>query len=586
MLQTINDFLADAETGNAEAQFKAGMCYHIGTYGATQDLRKAAKWYALASEQGHVKATFYLGNLYRTGSGVAQSYERAAECYRKAAGKGDDNAKVHLGMLCENGQGVPKSRERAEALYREAAANGNAEAEELLNKLLNAHDDINKNNEKLPQNNREFPRWLKVSVFALGGLAVILAGIFLVLTFWPFGKLEINDIAAKVMPATVLINVETKNGGAHGSGFFAETGKVFTNAHVVEGARAIAIKTHTGKSYVAEILDINRELDLAVLTVNADRRDYSVLKFAKAVPEPGSEIVVIGSPLGYEQTVSGGLVSAVRHYDNDITVLQITAPISPGSSGSPVVNMRGEVVGVATMTNTAGQSLNFAVSVQSTRRTFSANDVYLIENDVPIAERDGAVYELRDRGPTALDLRPKSPAGESAKVIETRHLEVRTLAKVRSVSSGRTYWIDSSSVKKPVAMTLAGFVEKFNDSSRIGSARINAGDFRVHEDTAILKRGENGIILKFGQDGHTISTVLVAISLDDMAGSIHPWLEQTINVFYPVPIISTTDFYGSLTRYRAGLMAAGDVKKFPIKFTMLFSPEVAMLSLEFNKNTP
>ena len=79
------------------------------------------------------------------------------------------------------------------------------------------------------------------------------------------------------------------------------------------------------------------------------------------MPEIGEKVVVIGSPLGLEQTAADGIVSAIRQYRSFQKVIQITAPISPGSSGSPVVNMRGEVIGVAFMLMSAGQNLNFCV---------------------------------------------------------------------------------------------------------------------------------------------------------------------------------------------------------------------------------
>jgi tetratricopeptide (TPR) repeat protein len=79
------------------------------------------------------------------------------------------------------------------------------------------------------------------------------------------------------------------------------------------------------------------------------------------VPSEGQDIVVIGNPLGLESTVSAGIVSAVRDIPAFGKILQITAPISPGSSGSPVINSKGEVIGVATLIVTKGQNLNFAV---------------------------------------------------------------------------------------------------------------------------------------------------------------------------------------------------------------------------------
>ena len=88
---------------------------------------------------------------------------------------------------------------------------------------------------------------------------------------------------------------------------------------------------------------------------------FQCLKVIRAFPDVAEGILVVGSPLGLEQTVSEGIVSAVREMPNMVRVLQISASISPGSSGSPVIDMKGKVIGVATFYLVKGQNLNFAV---------------------------------------------------------------------------------------------------------------------------------------------------------------------------------------------------------------------------------
>ncbi|MDH3531162.1 MAG: tetratricopeptide repeat protein, partial [Acidobacteriota bacterium] len=111
-------------------------------------------------------------------------------------------------------------------------------------------------------------------------------------------------------------------------------------------------------------------------------------------PEEGESIVVIGNPYGLEGSVSNGIVSAVREIPGYGRIIQITAPISPGSSGSPVVNMRGQVIGVATLQAEEGQSLNFAVPSERISRLsigevreFSAVSKEAAQNKRAIAER-------------------------------------------------------------------------------------------------------------------------------------------------------------------------------------------------------
>jgi hypothetical protein len=109
---------------------------------------------------------------------------------------------------------------------------------------------------------------------------------------------------------------------------------------------------------------------------------------------------VIGTPLGLEQTVSDGIVSARREIPGFGRIVQMTAPISPGSSGSPVLNMRGEVVGVATFLIDMGQNLNFAIPAEITGRLHRGRS--LADRALGPGERQVAaesMFGLRYHGP-------------------------------------------------------------------------------------------------------------------------------------------------------------------------------------------
>ena len=106
---------------------------------------------------------------------------------------------------------------------------------------------------------------------------------------------------------------------------------------------------------------VDGEGDLALIQVEVPREFAMPLPIIQRVPLEGESVVVIGNPFGLEGSVSNGIVSAVREISGYGRIIQITAPISPGSSGSPVVNMFGQVIGVATLQAAEGQSLNFAV---------------------------------------------------------------------------------------------------------------------------------------------------------------------------------------------------------------------------------
>ena len=172
-------------------------------------------------------------------------------------------------------------------------------------------------------------------------------------------------LVKNIKPAVVLIQTFDANNSplGTGSGFFIDNkGSVITNHHVIEGAYSATVKTSAGKEYkVTGIIAKDTEVDIVKLAVNIADANIAFLKLSKQVPSEGEDIVVVGNPLGFEFSASTGIVSAVRNIPAFGNIIQITAPISPGSSGSPIVNSKGEVIGIATLIATKGQNLNFAI---------------------------------------------------------------------------------------------------------------------------------------------------------------------------------------------------------------------------------
>jgi tetratricopeptide (TPR) repeat protein len=160
---------------------------------------------------------------------------------------------------------------------------------------------------------------------------------------------------------------------ATGTGFLvSKDGKLVTNFHVIADAdRAVAKAENGGQFAVEGVLATDLKNDLSLLKLDAKDQPFLSLGGTTKV-EPGQHIAVIGSPLGLEGTVSDGIVSAVRDLVLDIRRIQITAAISPGSSGSPVIDDSGEVIGVASYLMRGAQSLNFAVPAEAARDLLSA----------------------------------------------------------------------------------------------------------------------------------------------------------------------------------------------------------------------
>jgi len=185
---------------------------------------------------------------------------------------------------------------------------------------------------------------------------------FLLLTFSQYALASLTDLYEKSKESVVTITVRDKDESPirTGTGFFVEDGaKIATNFHVVEGASSIEIKTLAGDVFsVQEIYAVDVVRDLAILK---STKKGTPLKLQFEKNKIGSNVAVIGSPLGLEGSLSTGIISSYREAV-DFIAYQTTAAISPGNSGGPLINENGEVIGITTFTLSEGQSLNFAVS--------------------------------------------------------------------------------------------------------------------------------------------------------------------------------------------------------------------------------
>jgi tetratricopeptide (TPR) repeat protein len=179
---------------------------------------------------------------------------------------------------------------------------------------------------------------------------------------------SLPDLVKRVKPAVVAIATYDADGEPvmTGSGFFLRPGEVVTNLHVIRGAKRCEVKTLDGKGKVFPVtgtLAVDEEGDLALLSVDMPRERPRASEIATALPDEGESIFVIGNPLKLEGSVTDGIVSAVREVPNVGKIIQITAPISHGNSGSPVFNLKGQVIGVVTVKVTNGQNINLAIGV-------------------------------------------------------------------------------------------------------------------------------------------------------------------------------------------------------------------------------
>lgn len=207
-------------------------------------------------------------------------------------------------------------------------------------------------------------------------------GLFLILGQDAAHAQSAQGIAKKAFSSTVLLVMEDANGQpiSLGSGFLVRAGEIATNLHVVQGAARGYAKLvgQQAKYNIEGITGVDPERDLVVLKISAvlplagtDGVFYG--RYAKSSASPqmlalgdsdgvqvGEVVYAVGNPQGLEGTFSQGILSGIRSIGPD-RLLQITAPISPGSSGGPVLNAKGEVIGVSAAAFMEGQNLNFAI---------------------------------------------------------------------------------------------------------------------------------------------------------------------------------------------------------------------------------
>jgi hypothetical protein len=184
--------------------------------------------------------------------------------------------------------------------------------------------------------------------------------------------IPLEDLVARVAPAVV--SIQTSAG--RGTGFFVQPDTILTNAHVAGTDVTVRVRRSNGDALNARVERVATDIDLAVLRVTPlDGQTILPLGRIDSV-RSGEDVVAIGSALGVLQnSVTRGIVSAVRRAENNLTLIQTDAAINPGNSGGPLLDRTGTVIGINTMTARAAQGISFAVAVDHARDLLSGQHV-------------------------------------------------------------------------------------------------------------------------------------------------------------------------------------------------------------------
>jgi putative serine protease PepD len=226
---------------------------------------------------------------------------------------------------------------------------------------------------------------------------------------------SLEDVISRAMPAVV--RVETPDG--LGSAFFVKRDTMLTNVHVVAGHAVVTVHLPDGRAVQGHVDATAPDYDLAVVKVADADGSPAQLPLGSALrTRVGQEIVAVGSPLGLQNTVTRGIVSALRQVGS-VMLVQTDAAINPGNSGGPLVDRSGRVVAIATMRVKpgAGQGLSFGVAAEHAQA--------LLDGRLPIAGADAPRAGIRDFvAPQAA-----AGAGESVRALGERAFE-QTVARV------------------------------------------------------------------------------------------------------------------------------------------------------------
>ena len=337
-----------AEQGDAKAQCILGAMYYVGE-GVPQDYKEAAQWYTKAAEQGNADAQFFLGAMYREAAGVPQDDREAVKWYMKAAEQGNAEAQCNLGVMYVKGRGVRQNSKEAVKWFTKAAEQGDAEAQFNLGATYGQGKGV-------LEDYVEAYKWTLLAAMNGDDQAQSRAQSLkdsLRQKMTPFQVEEGQRRAKEFIAERERQSKEGKqrppNIIATATGFLiTPDGYVLTACHAVVKAARVEVFCQ-GRSYVAKVVSKDESTDAAVLRIEGT--EFTFLPFvSSATVKTGDAVFTLGFPQvdiqGVEAKFTEGSISALSGLGDSPRFFQISVPVQPGNSGGPLVNEKGEVVGL------------------------------------------------------------------------------------------------------------------------------------------------------------------------------------------------------------------------------------------------
>ena len=405
-------FRKAAEQENAAAQFALGAMYFAGQ-GVPKDAMEAARWFRKAAEQGDARAQTILGAMYDLKGGLPKNFAEAVRWYKKAAVQGNAEAQFNLAIMYANGRGVSKDDREANRWFLKAADQGETSAQFIVGgmyllgrgvlkdyvqaymwlnlaavggdkRAAKARDGLEQfmTAAQIAEAQRRTAAWRPARSETQGPTAPPTSQEPVLQKFGTGFVIGLSDEWKARMTKAALAagysSKEIENG-------WRTIGYLLTNAHVVEGCAAVKIGSR-GRGVTARVINRDTENDLALLQAPQTSRG-AVLRLAV---RQGELVLAYGYPLPGLLASGGNLttgnVTAISGIGNDRRFLQISAAVQPGSSGSPLLDDRGNVIGivegklnaikVASEIGDIPQNVNFAIKASVVARFLERNHVH------------------------------------------------------------------------------------------------------------------------------------------------------------------------------------------------------------------
>ena len=392
LLKSVELIQKAVNQGLEDAQKELARMYLKGD-GVPKDAVRSLELWEKVADRGDLETQKYLATIYEKGDGIPQNAIKAFQWWQRAAEQGDAAAEYSMGRLYRIGRGVPTDAMKAFEWTKKAAIKGYASAQGGMSFAYNKGEVVARDDviayawESLAQSqDASGSLQMKNFGFVQSMTPTQIAEGQRLSSAWKKGQ----DIAREEQSrgtgdGTPSFGKPVKQGAATAF-FVSKTGQAITNYHAIDGCKEVRIPGREGVVNVTTSDSVN---DLALLQVSGAISGTAVINPDQSKTRQGDDIVVFGFPLTSVLSSGGnltpGIISALTGLGNNTNQLQITAPIQPGSSGSPVMNKNGEVIGVVSMklsdskmakaTGSVGQNINFAVNGQTLKSFLDAHKV-------------------------------------------------------------------------------------------------------------------------------------------------------------------------------------------------------------------